>query len=90
MLGDFVFGIACANAISSLPCKTFSQLKDMRVDWLYVVVAEETNQKTWDEPQWIVAQGPLSALTIPRFMLSRLQKICRFRNLKLQISAQTL
>ena len=25
-----------------------------------------TNQKTWDEPQWIVAQRLLSALTIPR------------------------
>ena len=51
---------------------------------------EDTNRKAWDEPQWIVAQGPLSALTIPRFMLSRLQKVCRFRNLKLQFSAQTL
>ena len=26
-----------------------------------------TNQKTRDEPQWIVAQGLLSALTIPGF-----------------------
>ena len=51
---------------------------------------EETNRETWDEPQWIVAQGPLSALTIPRFILSRLQKICRFRNLKLQVPAHTL
>jgi hypothetical protein len=87
MLGGFVFGITCANAMSSLTCKTFSHLS---CGLAVCGTEEETNRKTWDEPQWIVAQGPLSALTIPRFMLSRLQKICRFRNLKLQISAQTL
>ena len=33
----------------------------------YATVELETNQKTQDEPQWIVAQGLLSALTIPGF-----------------------
>ena len=48
------------------------------------------NQKTQDEPQWIVAQRLLSALTIPGFQLSRLQKIYHFQSLKLRLTTKPL
>ena len=49
----------------------------------------ETNRKMPDEPQWIVAQRLLSALTIPEFELSRLQKIYHVQCLKLRLATTT-
>jgi hypothetical protein len=50
MLGEFVFRITFVNAMTSLDVAILSQLEEMRVNLLYVVV-EETSRKTRDEPQ---------------------------------------